>query len=371
MKMIPIYKKEIKMNSKTTKAAGLKIQLPSLLAFERKLEASDGLMFSGKWEQIDSIDLNDWKPIDILPRYNRSTQSAYGISDEKKSRPNPVAAANDDAFLPQTHDTLKVSFSLRVIGALGTPFACNSPEFTGAITQKIAFLKDSKPDIFKELAKRYAMNIVNGRWLWRNRVGAEHITIKVTLYNSTEKSNTVLIFNAYDYDLNHFNTTQESQDFNILCQHIEAGLKEQMFNLIFVEAFAKIGNGQHVFPSQEMNMGEKRKSLFKINNKAAMHNVKIGNALRTIDNWYADNASFPIAAEPFGAVTQHGVVYRKSVNDLYTLLIKWLNDDSNNTTQDEILYILSNLIRGGLFQGESKNNKSSQKDDSVDDQTED
>jgi CRISPR-associated protein Csy3 len=55
-------------------------------------------------------------------RQNRSTQSAYGIEDAKKSEPNPVAADNDDANLPMNQDTLRVRFTLRVIGNLGKSF---------------------------------------------------------------------------------------------------------------------------------------------------------------------------------------------------------------------------------------------------------
>ncbi|MDO5770334.1 MAG: type I-F CRISPR-associated protein Cas7f/Csy3, partial [Psychrobacter sp.] len=81
------------------------ITLPSMLAFERKLETSDALMFSGNWDDRDqpniiaAVNPSDktkpekvivWQPIKIIPRLNRSTQSAQGISDDKKIMPNPV-----------------------------------------------------------------------------------------------------------------------------------------------------------------------------------------------------------------------------------------------------------------------------------------
>ena len=123
-----------------------------------------------------------------------------------------------------------------------------------------------------------------------------------------------------------------------------------------VEAYAKLGNGQHVFPSQEMNMGEKKKALFQLDGCAAIHNVKIGNAIRTIDNWYA-GAEFPIAAEPYGAVTQIGHAFRKTKKegDLYSLMIQWLND--KEISDNDKNYVVANLVRGGLFQGESEKKK--------------
>ena len=102
-------------------------------------------------------------------------------------------------------------------------------------------------------------------------------------------------------------------------------------------------------------MGEKGKVLFQLDHCAALHNVKIGNALRTIDDWY-ESAEFPIAAEPYGSVTQRGQAYRKTKNDLYTLIMNWLNNDEKVTDNDKN-YVVANLIRGGLFQGDSKKKK--------------
>lgn len=313
-----------------------KITLPTMLAFERKLENSDALMFSGNWD--DKKDIEKWHPIAIIPRSNRSTQSAQGIADAKKIMPNPVAASNDDANLPLEHDTLKASFTLRIIGNLGLPFACNSPEFETAITAKVNAFKDTA--MVDELAKRYAYNIASGRFLWRNRVGAEDIAVIAKINGDDE-----LEFNAYDYSLNSFEQTDDKV--KKLADAIKKGLSNDTFILITVDAFVKLGNGQHVFPSQEMNMGEKRKVLFKIKDQAAMHNVKIGNALRTVDDWYSEDSQFPIAAEPYGAVTQRGQAYRKSKNDLYTLIVKWVNDEE--LAPEQQAYVVSNLIRGGVF----------------------
>lgn len=323
---------------------------PTMLSFERKLETSDALMFSGRWQA--QADNKDWHPIKIIPRFNRATQSAHGISDEQKTKPNPVENS-DDANLPLDHDTLLVSFSLRVIGNLGQPFACNSPEFEQAISEKVAQFKQEK--MFDELARRYASNIANGRFLWRNRVGAEEINIVVTINNQAPFS-----FSAYDYSLNNFKQTDNK--ITTLANAIKDGLQNDNFVLIKVHAFVKLGAGQHVFPSQKMNMGEKRKALFKIDDQAAMHNVKIGNALRTIDDWYKNgNAqqSTPIAVEPFGAVTQRGQAHRESRNDLYTLMMTWVND--NDISDEEQAYVVANLIRGGVFSAQSDNDKKENK----------
>lgn len=340
------------MNNETKKEP---IKLPSLLSFERKLETSDGLMYSGNWEDRNKDYLDDkkevlaWEPIKITKRQNRSTQSASGIDDDKKSMPNPASSNSDDANLPMDKNTLKLCFTIRVIGNLGKPFACNEPVFENGyyknddkgIVKKVNKFK--KDNLVQELAKRYSYNIANGRFLWRNRVCAEKVKIYV---------NDDISFNAYDFSLNNFDKNSDDNDLIELSNIIEQGLlSDNDYNLIKVTAYVKLGDGQHVFPSQEMNMGEDNKVLFQLDKCAAMHNVKIGNAIRTIDDWY-DNAEFPIAVEPFGSVTQRGQAYRKSTNDLYTLMQNWVND--TELTSNDKYFVVANLIRGGVFSGKKK-----------------
>ncbi len=337
------------------------IQLPSMLSFERKLEFSDGLMFAVNWN-----DKEQRENIPIVKRQNRSTQSAYGIDDEKKTAPNPVSSDSDDANLPIGKDTLNLNFTLRVMGSLGEPFACNKPDFSRAINKKVKEFKESKS--IEDLAFRYAYNIANGRFLWRNRVGAEEVEIQVGLHGEE----TVFTFNAYEFSLKDFDKNKGNESLKKMAEAIRKGLasdSENSFTFLNVDAFVKLGTGQHVFPSQEMNMGEKKKKLFQLDGTAAMHNVKIGNAIRTIDNWYGNtmmikvegkgktntvdvDARVPIAIEPYGSVTQHGRAYRPKDNDLYTLIKSWVN--GKNIEDDQQKFVVANLIRGGVFGGDSE-----------------
>lgn len=327
------------------------IKLPAVLAYERKLENSDALMFAGNWGDAGEPPVQDWQVIEITKRQNRSTQSAYGINDAKKAQPNPVSSDSDDANLPHGTDTLKVSFSLRIIGNVGKPFACDDPTFNTAINQRMAEYKNG--DGLKTLAFRYAYNIASGRFLWRNRVCASEILIKV----KTDE-NECMTFNGYDFSLKNFEEKVDDTGLKKLTDVIYAGLNGdgRSFSFIEVDAYVKLGNSQHVFPSQEMNMGEKKKVLFKLavngQDCAAIHNVKIGNAIRTIDDWY-NNAKFPIAVEPYGSVTQMGQAYRKTKKegDLYSLMLDWVNE--NTVSANDQNFIVANLIRGGVFGGKS------------------
>ena len=366
-----------------------KIALPNMLAFERKLEISDALMFSGRWEnqtkeQIEvtklgrdgqeyTVTVKAWQPIPIVERWNRSTQSAHGTSEKDQLEANPVSAGNDDANLPQGADTLKVSWSARIVGNLGKPCACTNPDFERAIISRTKdFIGNNG---LKNLAARYAYNIANGRFLWRNGACAEEVIISVRINDSDEP----LEFRARDFSLSDFEKNSNDTSLLELAAKIENGLggDGNSFVLIKVDAYVKLGELQHVFPSQEMNMNEKKKTLFQLDGCAAMHNVKIGNAIRTIDTWYGDQVigkgkknggvvkisvdglpKHPIAIDPFGSVTHRGVAYRpdsgeaSEKEDLYTHMENWVNGVTLSANQQA--YVTANLIRGGVFSQNSK-----------------
>ena len=133
------------------------------------------------------------------------------------------------------------------------------------------------------------------------------------------------------------------------------------YALLEVIAFARMGDGQEVYPSQELILdkgsergGQKSKTLYMVSKIAAMHSQKLGNALRTIDTWYPDADGLgPIAIEPYGSVTSRGKAYRqpKEKRDFYTLLDGWILKDHIPDTEQQH-YVMATLIRGGVF-GES------------------
>lgn len=328
------------MAEKQIKTTGL--TLPSVLAFSRKLEVSDALMASGLWSDIDKAE--QWQPISLHEKRNRATHSQFGAKDDDKSKPN--LSWGDDATLPHDADTLRVGFTLKILGQLEEPTACNAPEFEEKVIQIVNTYREQHQ--FKELATRYANNIVNGRFLWRNRVGAEELNVEVK--HGQQK----WTFNPYNYSLIQFDASSNSEAFTELVNVIQKGLKGDGFKYLEITAFAKLGHGQHVFPSQEMVLGipkgEKTKILFKLNDCAAIHSEKIGNALRTIDTWYADDSNTKaIAIEPYGSVTSRGEAHRISKNDFYTLFHKWLKDGEIPVEQQH--YVIATLIRGGVFGG--------------------
>lgn len=333
---------------------------PSVLAFEAKLVLSDAMMKSGNWEERE--DNSKWKAVRVEEIRARGTISNRMEKDilndasklekkieEETKKPNPLLY--DKASLPFENDTLKVSFTLRVLGNIQKPTACNIEKYE----EKLSVIVTSYIETygFEELAKRYAHNIANGRFLWRNRVSAESVEVRVRVNEE------ILTFDAYDIGMKSFTNSNES--LKRLINAIEAGLKdttEEKFVFLEVDAFVKMGKGQQVYPSQKMNMetkkGEKSKFLFKLNEGkddeiAGMHSQKIGNALRTIDDWHSDsNRVGAIAIEPYGSVTSRGVAYRTGNDNFYKLLDNWMKKDKE-PSEEEQHYLMAILIRGGVF----------------------
>lgn len=334
-----------------------------VLAFERKLANSDAIMTAGNW--VDRNNHEKWRTIQINEKKVRGTISnrlkAAVASDPTKvdaeiQKANPQTV--DAAALPFDADTLKVSFTLRVLGDLMTPSACDSPEYQAKLAAIISsYVKQHK---FTELANRYAENIANGRFLWRNRVGTEDIEVRVTHGQET------WVFNSHSYNLRQFSAPEG--DLAKLAEVIRQGLLGITVTFITVDAFARLGVAQEVFPSQEMVMnipkGEKSKFLYHLNGVAAMHSQKIGNALRTIDTWYPKASEFgPIAVEPYGSVTNRGTAYRqpKEKVDFYNLHDPWIYRDKAPSDEQQH-YVIATLIRGGVFSQKKENGDATQQD---------
>ncbi|KGK09799.1 type I-F CRISPR-associated protein Csy3 [Vibrio cincinnatiensis] len=324
--------------------ADVKLTTPSVLAFEAKLLPSDALMFAGNMNEAT------WLPILVGEKAVRGTISnrlKAATANDPAKLDAEVSKANlqtvDVAALPHNCDTLKLVFTLRILSGLHVPSTCNDPAYQAALGEIVKQYQIETE--FKELAKRYAHNIANGRFLWRNRVGAEQVKVVVSV---GEKQ---FSFDSYEFSLRDFDSGEK---LNELAQIIQQGLIER-HALIKVEAYSQLGQGQAVFPSQELVMGggkgDKSKFLYQLDGQAAMHSQKIGNALRTIDTWHpqADEIG-AIAVEPYGSVTNRGAAYRqpKEKTDFYNLLDAWLLKGKTPSLEQQH-YVMAMLIRGGVF----------------------
>jgi CRISPR-associated protein Csy3 len=332
-----------------------KDDLASVLAFEKKLVPSDAFLYGTTWENK-----SQFAPLVLREKSVRGTISNR-LKPAQKDDPaklnaaieNPNLQTVDSCALDLNQDTLMLTFTLKVLPGVEHPSACNNSQFQQSYTA--AAQKYIETEGFSELARRYAINLANARFLWRNRVGAQRIEVHIHDAQSgkTWQFKDAVAIGTRNFDYAH-------ADIQSLAQPIADTLAgKQAFLLLQVTAFAEIGKAQEVYPSEELVMdkgkGKKSKVLYAVDGIAAMHSQKVGNAIRTIDTWYPEFETAnvgPIAVEPYGAVTNLGKAYRtpKDKIDFYTLFDAWARGSALD--KDAEHYVMATLVRGGVF-GES------------------
>ena len=179
------------------------------------------------------------------------------------------------------------------------------------------------------------------------------MSVSVTLLEKGKTSKNWM-FDALQWGMRDFEAGDAKSDIQSLAELITDGLAGKRHVLLQITAFARVGAGQEVFPSQELILDRSRgksKTLYEVGGVAAIHSQKLGNAIRTIDDWYPAAAGLgPIAVEPYGSVTTQGKAYRqpKDKHDFYNLLDGWILKDKEPTVEQQH-YVMAVLIRGGVF----------------------
>lgn len=344
-------------------------QLPGVLSFQRCMLNSDALFF-------DEI-AGDLFPLSVIRHGIRGTQN---VSDSKEDATSITTAARNVSNIQVTEsaktspdaDALVVKFDLRMLDLSKALFACAGsaknkdaslvPQFRASLD---AFTSRSKVSSgMEEVANRIARNVLNGRWLWRNRVIAETMSISVMRGDVP-----VAEVDAFSVPMNNFDDYSEAERKlgAVLC----SGLRGETGATVSVKARLTFGvsGAIEVFPSQ--NYVEKSKgfarSLYKLGvadkpsplditkvGQAAMRDQKLGNALRTIDTWYPDYdvVGKPIPVEPNGASLDLMEFKRNKKSSAFTLLKRLATLDVGSADE---MYCIAALIRGGVYSESSKN----------------
>ena len=331
--------------------------LATVLSFEKKIVLSDALMYGTTWDdrqgRATALSLRE-KSVrgTISNRLKAAVANDPAKLNAEVEKPNLQTV--DAASLLMDQDTLKVTFTMKILPGAAIPAACNVADHKASILNMGQRYVEQYG--FGELAKRYALNLANARFLWRNRVGAEDLEVQV------KAAGKQWLFHSYDYSLQDFDNSDATVE--TLAEQIESALSGKIpYLLLEITVFAKIGKGQEVYPSEELILdkgkGKKSKVLYEVNGTAAMHSQKIGNAIRTIDTWYnayeTKDGVGPISVEPYGTVTNLGKAFRnpKEKCDFYTLFDKYsLGADFDSP--EAAHYVMAMLIRGGVFGASGK-----------------
>jgi len=348
-------------------------KLPGVLAFQRGVVISDALFFN--------VQEGSQTPVMVVRHGIRGTQNVNKDGDAEKS--TAANAKRQEVSNIQTTDTAKldanaqalaVRFSLRFLDLKDVLFAC-APSSTDAddlvrqYRDSVAgFIERAKTsDGLNEVAARFARNIANGRWLWRNRTIARHITVRVSVAGKALAS-----FDALDTPLNYFNDI--SADERKVAAYIADGLRGNDDAGLDIEAQLDFGvrGALEVFPSQNYVEDKPRgfaRPLYclgapeRIHSRngmefestrtmghAALRDQKIGNALRTIDTWYPRYTEHgrPLPVEPNGASLEAQEFFRDRKTSAFEFARR-LN--TLDPASPEGMFMIASLIRGGVFSG--------------------
>lgn len=353
---------------------GVLKKLPGVLSFQRGMILGDGLFFN-------RYSNGGTDPLFVIRHGIRGTQN---INKKGSSAEGATAASSpcqavsniqqtDSAKLAPEAVGLQVRFDFRVIDLKDSLFACapskddkqDDLEFLReSISSFISRARESQ-GLF-DVCCRYARNIANGRYLWRNRVIARDVQVRVIIPGSHQ-----ITFDALSIPLHDFSAF--SDDEKRLATVIRDGFNGDLRAKVSVCADVDFGvdGPVEVFPSQNYLHKEEgsgfARPLYCVGTprsdqdphsirelgQAALRDQKIGNALRTIDTWYPSFGVHrrAIPVEPNGANLDAQQFFREKESSGFNLMLKMGQLDVNS---DDGKFLLACIIRGGVFSGSDK-----------------
>ena len=340
------------------------IKLPSVNAITRTISPSHGLFYSfdSKEKKPDNkpVRLQEVSLVGTLGSLKEGEKAKKDLEADNEQTVSSNIQTVDTCFLPPEHDSYCLKFNLKVT-SLVDDMISNNPDALGIFNE---FITRYKEDVGGQLlASRYLTNLVNGKFLWRNKYAENRqITLKIG-----EKKHDFNIDLDFGFD-DKFAKTQDQKAFDSFVDKFAKALFNKDDSLvIYVEASGKIGYGQEIYPSQEFVNDDKEtksKVLFDVFSRgkrvAAFHSQKIGNAIRTIDTWYAENATHAIPVDPFGPDKKGQKLHRTGTlakdNSVYSMLNRCLLDEKKGVeaNSDAGHYLMACFIRGGVYSGKGK-----------------
>lgn len=338
------------------------LKLPSMNAITRTISPSHGLFYSfdnqesGKNRVTNPIKLQEVSLIGTLGSWKEGEKAEKEQDKKTEQKVSSNIQTVDTCFLPPEHDSYCLKFNLR-IASLVDDIISNNEEVLAIFRQ---FVTDYKEQVGGTiLARRYLSNLINGRFLWRNKYANNKIIgIKIG-----ELSHQFEIDLNFNFD-SKFKDAEDQKKFNALVDRIaEALFDKEKVGVIYITATGTVGYGQEIYPSQEFVNNDKEtrsKVLFDVLSKgtrvAAFHSQKIGNAIRTIDTWYADDVDHAIPVDPFGPDKKNQTLHRAGVgvksNSIYSIFNRLLNPSKGvEPDSNDGHYLMACFIRGGVYAG--------------------
>lgn len=331
----------------------------SMLSYNRSIQISEAVMNTvlqnGEVQPIHVFEK------DILGQTYSFKTSKIKPTDGTVAYNNPQVI--DFAIAGKDAKQLEIAFSVKVLGEAMQPNLCSKTETYKALTG--AAVKFAENGGFKTLAERYIWNIANARFAHRNRVVTENPRVTVTFDGKQ------ITFNSEAVSLRSFDADQVMQSVTSGVEHYEGFVTrfaDALGNVsgyfgFDVQFLGDIKEFEEVFPSQEFarddakakrNGFEKARFLARIgnNNHASIHSQKIGNAIRTIDEFHGNDDFGAIVVNAYGGDRQSNKVLRydektSDSKNFYEIMIS--DEPVSGDVTDNNLFFFANLVRGGVY----------------------
>lgn len=357
------------------------IHRPGMLAFRRAIEISDAAFY----ETNGAVE----KPVYVLSHGFRGaasneTSSKNGAAAGGEVDPRHVNMTETARLSPSTSGFV-ARFGMKMLPLKDSMDTCIGTKSAARANAQV--IRDSFVDFIDratadrtgidEVSRRIARNVLNGRWLWRNRSIASAIAITVYemgLYGQKGEK-IASTEDALASPLEHFGD-YTADEINLGARIASGMLGETRLSGVVVEAHVDIGvmGGVEVFCSQNYvarpkssnsnDDADDSRSLYKLPldgapegvvGHAALRDAKVWAALRTVDTWYGDEVEEfgPISAEPLGASLTHVRFFRKRGNSALDI-VRRLN--IVDPAEPDGMFFLAVLLRGGVY-GENEKDK--------------
>ena len=344
--------------AKAPKTPATKSDLPAVYAVTGSISPSDFFFYQAQQAQIPTLfaaqslaAVSSLAPVRVEQAVGYTgtvSNSQKPDSDQNLASPNP--GVRDVATLSANNDTLVVRGTLRVMPKFASPTTSDSPAFSAKHREFVKTVLQTNPLWLKDIAHGYASNIADAAIIWRNREGFV-INVRVDI-KSGNKSSTITLSNG-----------STDARFPELVNAVHTALLQNTPTLFDIAIAVELGTGAEVYPSQPFadkathpHSKEVEKAgnsygriLAERNGQAILHSQKVGNALRRIDTWYADEPEFgAISVEAFGVITtQREVLRKQSVNSFYDFFSTNMLNHVHN--EKAAKYVIAMLIKGGVF----------------------
>ena len=339
------------------------MELCKHLSYQRSLSPSKAVFFY-------KTDVSEFEPLQVETNHIQgqkcSHSEAYQSGNQPKNiQPQDLAYSNpvtiETCYVPPTVNELYCRFSLRAEANSLHPLVC-SDESVHLLLCELAD-KYKAAGGYLQLAERYCKNILLGGWLWRNQHAR---SMQIEILTSDDHSfviedATTLIWDNWP--------KKESGVLKALAAGMESALTDPSV-FWFADITAKIQTTfcQEIIPSQcftdHVARGEASRQYAKVElpdgrNAASFNAEKVGAAIQTIDDWWAEGAENKLRVHEYGADRRFIIAQRRpdKGNDFYSLIrhceehISMLADmNKGGSIPDDIHYVMSVLVKAGMFQ---------------------